>query len=439
VTSASYIPFATSGSYPARTGNKVRPLVRGTDTFRRIGEAVDAAHHSIWLTIAFFAEDFRFPDERGALFEALDRAVARGVDVRMLVWRPNAEANPHPTMFKGTPAEREALGKRGTRVKIRWDRATARFCQHQKSWVIDAGHSSETAFVGGANVTARSFLHHDLYLEVTGPSATDVHHNFVQRWNEASERTAVDGNWACDASDVLPFPVRASEQQGTSTVQVQRMVMAGHYADGQAAPGASPFEIAQGEHSILEQYVLAIDAARRTIYLENQAIPTMAVAVPLARALDRGVEVVLLVPSIPEAYVYAARLDPAENPRFDGIETLSRYPSFLMAGLGPTYVHCKSMIIDDAWATIGSCNLHAFSLTGNVEMNASIWDGAIVRELRRTLLERHLAIDTGALDDRAALQLYRQVAQENRLKVERGETLEAGRPVALSPQRYGVR
>ena len=44
----------------------------------------------------------------------------------------------------------------------------------------------------------------------------------------------------------------------------------------------------------------ANDAARRTIYLENQAIPIMEAAAPLLSAMDRGVEVILLVPSTPD-------------------------------------------------------------------------------------------------------------------------------------------
>ena len=36
---------------------------------------------------------------------------------------------------------------------------------------------------------------HDVYVELRGPSASDVHHNFVQRWNEASDREADDGLW----------------------------------------------------------------------------------------------------------------------------------------------------------------------------------------------------------------------------------------------------
>jgi phosphatidylserine/phosphatidylglycerophosphate/cardiolipin synthase-like enzyme len=85
-----HIPFVTTGSYPARPGNLVRPLVDGIPTFQRVGAAVDAAHHSIWLTVTFFAPDFRFPNGRGCLFDVLDRAVERGLDVRVLFWRPNA-------------------------------------------------------------------------------------------------------------------------------------------------------------------------------------------------------------------------------------------------------------------------------------------------------------------------------------------------------------
>lgn len=44
--SASHIPFPAAGSYPARAGNAVTPLVDGVPAFRRIGAAVEAARHS---------------------------------------------------------------------------------------------------------------------------------------------------------------------------------------------------------------------------------------------------------------------------------------------------------------------------------------------------------------------------------------------------------
>ncbi len=56
-----HIPFLTSGSYPLRAGNFVRPLIDGIPAFRRIAEVIEAAQHSVWLTVAFFADDFRMP------------------------------------------------------------------------------------------------------------------------------------------------------------------------------------------------------------------------------------------------------------------------------------------------------------------------------------------------------------------------------------------
>ena len=412
----------------------MRPLVDGVPAFQRIGEAVDAARHSIWLTVAFFASGFRFPNGRGSLFDALDRAVERGLDVRVLFWRINPDSSRYGHTFSGTPEERAMLHDRGSHFRIRWDQAAAAFCQHQKTWVIDAGHPSETAFVGGINLTAAALgspghpgggERHDAYVEVTGPSATDVYHNFVQRWNEASERNKPDGNWACDSGDDLPFPLRPSEQRGPSTLQIQRMLHPGRYTNGHPTPGGTPFDVASGERSILEQYENAIDAARSMIYLENQAIPIPPIADRLHRALGRGVDVVLLVPAIPEDHVRAARRDPQQQALFDGLDALGRHPNFLLAGIagrdadggrGVTYVHAKLMLVDDMWATVGSCNLHAESLSGHSEMNVSIWDAAVVRELRCALFAEHLGEDTARLDDRAALRLYQRVAYENRVK-----------------------
>ena len=427
-----YIPATTSGPYPARPGNRVRAFIDGPPIMRRIGEAIATARHSVWLTVAFYSDDFLLPDEQQPLFDVLDWAVARGVDVRLLIWRPNPETAPSPRMFGGSPEQRALLARRGSRIKIRWDRAATVFCQHQKSWVIDAGQPSETSFVGGLNLTSVAMRLHDVYAEVTGPSATDVRHNFVERWNEASERHAADGNWACDASDELPYVDGTREPCGPSTVQIQRMLDARRYPP------------ARVERSILEQYQRAIDAARRTIYLQNQAIPMPEVARHLLAAVERGVDVVMLVPAIAEGYVYEARNDSREAARFWGIEALGRYENFTLAGLAEfhggarraAYVHAKMMVIDDVWATVGSCNLHPFSLAGHTEMNASIWDAAVARNLRCRLFAQHLGVDTASLDDRAALRQFRDVARGNRRRMESRVPDWQGLTFALSPETY---
>jgi cardiolipin synthase len=449
------VPFAASGPYPTRAGNAVRPLVDAGPAFRRICEGIEAARRSVWLTITFVAPDFQMPDGRGALFDVLDRAVGRGLDVRIIFWRPSPERGAHGQVFAGSCSEREWLGARGSRFRARWDRAHGAYCQHQKSWLIDAGEVSETAFVGGINPTFAAFEpghicdghRHDVYVEVTGPSATDVHHNFVQRWNEASERTTEDGVWGHTGDDDLRFPTRVSAPRGDSLVQIQRNVHAGSYADGRPTPGGHPYDVAAGERSIFEQYGRAIDAARRSIYIENQAIPVPEIAVRLEAALRRGVEVVVLVPADPEEHVRMARRDPTRKSLFDRVEALGRYENFALLGLAGrnpqggrsnVYVHAKLMLVDDAWATIGSCNLHSYSLFGNTEMNASFWDPKVVRALRCELLAEHIGQDTAHLDDRAALRLYRRAAQENRLKNEASDFNWRGLAFRLDAETYGA-
>ena len=434
----------------------MRPLVDGVPAFRRIAEAIATARHSVWLTAAFVAPDFRMPDGSGALFDVLDRAVERGLDVRAILWRPNQESVGYGRAFSGSPEDRNLLEARGSRFRIRWDRAHGPSVQHQKSWLVDAGRAGETAFVGGMNLTAKALgspghgsegERHDVYVEISGPSATDVHHNFVQRWNEASERAEIDGRWGHDGDDALRFPQRLSAPRGASTVQIQRMVHAGRYSDSHPGPGAQAYDIAGGEGSILEQYLQAIGAARSSIYIENQAIPIPQVATALEAALRRTVEIVLLVPADPEDHVRAARQNPQRKPLFEALAALGRYENFALAGIAgldargrrnSVYVHSKIMLVDDAWATIGSCNLHANSLSGHTEMNASIWDPEVVRALRCELLAEHLDRDTAGIDDRSAFCLYREIAHENRRRYEANDGKWQGLAFGLDPAAYGA-
>jgi cardiolipin synthase A/B len=448
------IPHPIAGSYPLRAGNTVWPLVDGEATFRRIAEAIDAARHSVWLTVAFYAPDFQMPDGRGSLFDELDRAVARGLDVRVIFWRPNPESSWLGRTFPGSPADRDILRARGSRFRARWDRAHGPYLHHQKSWLVDAGEPSEVAFVGGINLTAqavgspghREGHRHDVYVEVRGPAATDVHHNFVQRWNEASERASDDGRWGHDPADQLSFPIRPSDPRGRSMVQIQRQVHAGRYTDGRATPGGVPYRIADGERTIFDQYLLAINAAREAIYIENQAIPVPPIAAALEEALKRGVDVVVLVPAEPEDHVRAARRNPERRLLFDQVGRLGEYERFALVGIAglnaegvrrDVYVHGKIMLVDDAWATIGSCNLHSNSLYGHTEMNASFWDAEVVRAVRCALLAEHLGQDTDHLDARSALQLYRRIARDNRRLRDAGDPNWHGIAYRLDPNAYG--
>ncbi|MGH6872045.1 MAG: phospholipase D-like domain-containing protein [Rhizomicrobium sp.] len=446
----SHIPAVTSGSYPVRSGNALCALVDGQAAFGRICEAIEAAQKSVWLTVAFHKPDFVMPGAHGSLFDVLDRAAARGVDVRVIFWRTETAPGEH---FFGTVAERDWLKARGSRFLARWDRAQKTYCQHQKSWLVDAGAAGETAFVGGINLMPSSVCAaghadrdgrhtHDVYLEIRGPSATDVHHNFVQRWNEASERHRDDGHWRASGDD-LAFPAAASPPAGNSIVQMQRTVRAGHYSDETATPGGAPLPIAKGEFSIFDQYVKAIDAAKSAIYIEDQYILSPDIVERLDAALARGVDVVFLCPATPEEQVVEGMRNPRAAPLRACIAALGEHSGFTLAGIASprtgehVYVHDKIMLVDDCWATIGSCNIAARSFFGDTELNAAVWDEDFVRALRVELLREHLGVDTSRMEARDALALYREAARANAQARHRGETMK-GLAFALDPASYAA-
>jgi cardiolipin synthase A/B len=451
---SSHIPFVADCSYPVRGGNLVRPLIDGERAFGRICAAIEAARHSAWMTIAFLTSDFVMPGNHGTLFDVLDRAAARGLDVRVIFWRPLVESEWAPFAFWGSPEHRDMLHARKSRFRARWDKAGNAICLHQKSWIVDAGQPSEIAFVGGMNLNPKSVSApghadggwHDVYAEIVGPAATDVHHNFVQRWNEASERRLDDGTWGHGGKDDLAFPAQLSAATGTVTVQMQRTIGAGRYDDGSPSPQAAPFAIAGGERSIFTQYIQAIGAARHSIYIENQFVSAPDIVTALDDALTRGVEVVVLVPAEPDKSVRTARAKPERRAFFDQLAALDRHRRFALVGLaaldgaqrrGNVYIHGKIMLVDDAWATIGSCNLHANSLFAQTELNASFWDATTVRALRCELFAEHLDRDTAAMDSRMALEFYRQVASKNRRKRDSGDHDWQGLAFRLDAATYG--
>ena len=203
-------------------------------------------------------------------------------------------------------------------------------------------------------------------------------------------------------------------------MQIQRTLPAGCYETGPGSPGADTFDCAAGETSNLQQCLAAIDAANRTIYLESHTVPVVEVSERLLAAAERNVLVTMLLSTIPEEAWVRARRDP--DGYFKVFEELSAHPNCTLAGITapdgadrqvPVYVHAKIMLVDDRWATIGSCNLHRSSLYRNAELNAAIWCGETVRRLRCQLFQEHLDRDTGDFDDRAAFRLYGDLAVAN--------------------------
>jgi phosphatidylserine/phosphatidylglycerophosphate/cardiolipin synthase-like enzyme len=435
-------------------GNTVKPLIDGAPAFRRICEAVENAKHSVWVTVAFINPRFKMPDGHGSLFDVLDRAQKRGLDVRAIFWR-STDWDPD-SHFHGSDAHRTFLSERGSTFWARWDRLPKNWCHHQKSWLIDAGAETGRAFVGGINLEINSVVEpghsqhengstHDIYLDLTGPAATDVHHNFVQRWNGASEKDLPDGSWPSkELLSDLPFPEALTAPAGNIPVQISRTVRRETYNNGFPAVGGQPFPISKGEQSVFEQYLSAIDEARETIYIEDQALGTMLIIEKMQQALERGVEIIYVLPGTANFIMVNASRDPRAKPFFDRLQGLGRFPNFTMAALaanrGPgnyldVYVHAKIAIVDGVWATIGSCNVGDRSFYSDTEMNASFWDRDTAQKFRNDLFEEHLGVDVSHLTDIEALKLFKETARANTIRRVRGEKLQ-GLAFQLDPDHY---
>jgi len=127
-----------------------------------------------------------------------------------------------------------------------------------------------------------------------------------------------------------------------------------------------------GEWSILESYLRALQAAERLVYLESQFLWSPEVAFVLAEKLRHpprdDFRVLVLLPSRPNSGEDDSRGQVGmliDADKESGDETCRFLACTLFqAGRGghPVYVHSKAAVVDDAWLTIGSANLNEHSM-----------------------------------------------------------------------------
>ncbi|HIE67824.1 MAG: phosphatidylserine/phosphatidylglycerophosphate/cardiolipin synthase family protein [Acidimicrobiales bacterium] len=443
------IPAPTGAIFPPRPGNHVEPLVDGASAFDRIAAAVQAATTSVMVCVAFLETDAGFPGGRGTFLDLMDDAASRGVDVRVLFWHPEGHGVGAEDTFPGTESSGRLLGARSTSWQARWD-AVGSQCQHQKAWLVDAGTADEVAFVGGINITRGSMAGrdhaepdpglgftrgerysnvHDVHCLVRGPVATDVHENFVMRWNGASERGRRHGSWPHGRTEDLAEPRGRSPEVGSTTAQIQRSVLPGLY---DALP--------DGENSVREQYLSAIAGAKDYVYIEDQILLSRVVLVELRDALERGVLVMASVPGDPMTELAAARAHPGIAAAYDALAAVGAYEGFCLSapcirrewGYEEVYVHAKTAVVDDRWATIGSTNLVFSSFRGDTEMNISFWDVEVARAFRVRQVDEQGGFPSVGMDGRAAITRLMEVARENSRRRLAGDDLD-GFACAIDP------
>jgi len=314
-----------------RPFNFVQPLRSGQEAFPAMLDAIRGAQRRVHLEMYIFKDDVIGREFQQAFIER-----ARfGVEVRVLL--DGVGSFGLPTRF------RDELRAAGVELRIfhpvapwrlKW---TLNKRDHQKILLVD----DEIAFCGGLNIgdeyrplSQGGGGWHDVHARIEGPAVFDLASLFRQTWLRAGGQTFPE--------PVLP-PARPDIASHTAKVEVISNVQ---------LRTRSRMRIA---------YLHAIRRAERTIDIMNAYfIPDLGLRRAFAEAVQRGVEVRVIVPSNSDvAAVYYASRHLYARLLKRGVR-IFEWPERMM--------HAKAGVIDGVWGTIGSYNLDRRSFLHNLEV-----------------------------------------------------------------------
>ncbi|HEX9180612.1 MAG TPA: cardiolipin synthase ClsB [Burkholderiales bacterium] len=332
-------------------GNRLTLLRNGAEFFPALEAAIDGATREVHLQTYIFRAD-------GAgtrIAEAMKRAAARGVAVRLLI--DGFGSSELPEKFAA------ALREAGVSLLYfrpdpsRWQLKRNRLRRmHRKVAVADG----RVAFIGGINIEddiqpggppAPRF---DFAVAVEGPLVAPIHHMArrlwgLVAWSQLRRRQAV------------PVPPASTALPGDQRSALVRRDNLRHRQDIERA------------------YLDAIAAARSEVLIANAYfLPGRRFRRALVEARQRGARVVLLLQGRVE---YALQ----------HYATRALYGSLLAAGVEiheyqKSYLHAKVACVDQRWATVGSSNIDPFSLLLAREANIVVDHEGFAGELREDLL-----------------------------------------------------
>ncbi|MDX6372895.1 MAG: hypothetical protein QOD98_1883 [Nocardioidaceae bacterium] len=407
-------------------GNLVRPLIHGATYFAELYERIEAtrAGDLVLFTDWQGDADERLTGEPGSeVVEVLGRAGERGVDVRGLVWRSHSSAIGF-TSGENLHLDR-ALLKRSVEAILDM-RVRTGGSHHQKLVVIRHRDDStrDIAYVGGVDLchsrrddadhhgdpqTQDNLAEeygatppwHDLQAAIQGPAVHDVETVFRERWEDPTTVTRSPVLVLRDrlrGLDTTPNPLPEQTpppppvEGGGHVVQLLRTYPnLRHGRDYAFARG--------GERSVARGYTKAVARARDLIYVEDQYLWGNHVGSVFTEALEAhpDLRVIAVVPLFPdvEGFNRTAQLVGRRRAMLDmaraAPDRVAVYGIENHAGT-PVYVHAKTCIVDDTWATIGSDNFNRRSWTHDSELSAVVVDpaGDYARSLRLALAAEHL-------------------------------------------------
>jgi cardiolipin synthase len=339
----------TSTGQPLVGGNVVEPLVDGDEAYPAMVAAIDAATRTVGLATYIMDND-----RAGHLVaDALERAVARGVDVRVLVDDVGIRYS-RPPIVRTFP-------KRGIPV-ARFNPAIVPFAHpyfnlrnHRKLLVVDGC----IGFAGGMNIRENCLLAlkpshptRDLHFRVEGPVVRQLVETFAFDWQFTTREALAGDGW---------FPPLVPRGH-----VVARGIPDGPDEDLNTLQDALAGALSQADHSvrIVTPYFLPDDRLVEALRIASL----------------RGVRVDILLPA-------------HGNLRVVEWAMMGQLTEVLGSGcrvwFGPLpFDHTKLMLVDGAWSLFGSANWDPRSLRLNFEFCVECYDQPLAVRLGALLDQR---------------------------------------------------
>ena len=333
-------------------GNTVKTLNNGDEIFPAMLEAIRAARETITFETFIYYEG----KIGGEFTDALEERAKAGVKVHVLV-----DAVGSKRIDKGYV---KRLNDAGAEVQfyhpLRWydwgsvERLNHR--THRKLLVVDG----RVGFTGGVGI-GDDWLGHaqdpqhwrDTHYRIDGPAVAQVQAAFVDHWIE-TRGVVLHGD--------AYFP--KMEPKGEEYAQLFKSSSEGG-----------------GSESMQLMYLMSFAAARRQILIgTGYFVPDRLTIDALLAARRRGVRVALMLPG------------PHNDVPVSGAASQTLWGDLLRAGVEfyqyqPTMYHCKLMVVDDRWCSIGSATVDNRSFRLNSEANLNVLDKEFAEEQIRVFQE----------------------------------------------------
>ena len=349
---------------PISGGNRVKTLLNGDQIFPEMLRAIRGAKETITFE-TFVFEKGNMPKQFADAFSERARA---GVKVHLLLDGHGAKKS--RTYHREMKAAGVEVERYHTILYPDFRRYNNR--THRKILVVDG----RVGFIGGVGIAdewegnADAPKHwRDSHYRVEGPAVAELQAAFAD-------------NWLRTRKVVLHGPA-----------YFPRLGPAGTLSG--AVFHSSP---RHGKFSVPLLYHMAIAGTRRNLRIENAYfVPDKDMVKALVGAAQRGVKVQIIVPG--------RQIDQKAVRR----ASRKKWPELIAGGVElyeyqPTMLHCKLLIADDLFVSIGSANFDNRSLSLNDEANLNALDATFAAEQTR-IFERDLAqsirITPENMDDRS--------------------------------------